>query len=74
MVTILYIDFLDNQGGLTLKSMMGSGRNSHSSKLLWMSLLPARIKKIHTKMKPLEWSQHSPIISFGDFFQMLKDS
>ena len=27
-------------------------------KLLQLSLLPVRMKKIHPKMKPLEWSQH----------------
>ena len=37
---------------------MGSGRNSNSSKLLCMSLLPARMKMIQSKMKGLEWSQH----------------
>ena len=38
--------------------MVESGRNENSSKLLWLSLLPARIKKTHSKMKALEWSQH----------------
>ena len=37
---------------------MGSGRNSNSSKLLCMSLLPARMKMIQSKIKGLEWSQH----------------
>ena len=37
---------------------MGSGRNSNSFKLLWLSLLPARMMKIHSKMKALECSQH----------------
>ena len=37
---------------------MGSGRNSNSSKLLCMSLLPARMKTIQSKMNGLEWSQH----------------
>ena len=32
--------------------------NSTKSKLLWLSLLPGRMKKIHSKMKALEWSQH----------------
>ena len=36
---------------------MGSGRNSNSSKLLCMSLLPARMKMIQSKIKGLEWSQ-----------------
>ena len=36
------------------------GRNSNSSEMLWLSLLPARMKKIHSKMKLLEWPQHFP--------------
>ena len=37
---------------------MGSGRNSNSYKLLWLSLLPARMMKIYSIMKALECSQH----------------
>ena len=33
------------------------GRKSNSFKLLWVALLRARIRKIHSKMKVLEWSQ-----------------
>ena len=44
-------DFLDIQGQLLIES---SG-NFTSSKLLWLSLLPARMKKIHSKTKTLEW-------------------
>ena len=58
MVTTLFIDFPDDQGQLTPKSVMESCQNSNSSKLLWLVLLPARMKKIHPKMKALEWSQH----------------
>ena len=46
---------------------MGSGRNLNSSKPLWSSLLPARMK-IHQKLKALEWSQqflHHKV--YGDF-------
>ena len=50
--TTLFIDFSDP------KSVMESCRQSNSSKLLWLVLLPARMKKIHPKMKALEWSQH----------------
>ena len=57
MVTTLFIDFSHPQGQLTPKSVMESCRNSNPSKLLWLTLLPARMKKIHWKMKPLEWSQ-----------------
>ena len=39
-------------------SVMESCQNSFLSKLLWLVLLSARMKKIHPKMKVLEWSQH----------------
>ena len=58
MVTKLLINFSDAQGQLTPKSVMESCRNSHPPKLLWLVLLSARMKKIHPKMKVLEWSQH----------------
>ena len=58
MLTTLYIDFSDAQGQLTPQSVVGSGGNSNSSKLLWLSSLPARRKKFQSKMKALEWSQH----------------
>ena len=57
VVTTLYIRCSDAQGQLTLKSLMESCQNSNPSKLLWLTLLPARMKKIHWKMKVLEWSQ-----------------
>ena len=37
---------------------MGSDRNLDSFQLLCMSLLPARMKMMRSKMKWLEWSQH----------------
>ena len=52
------LSFLDAQGELTPKSVMESCRNSNSSQLLWLVFLSARMKKIHPKMKVLEWSQH----------------
>ena len=58
MVTTLFINFSDAQGQLTPKSVIESCRNSNSSALLWLVLLSARLKKIHIKMKVLEWSQH----------------
>ena len=58
MFTTLYIDFSDGQGQITLESVEVSSRNWNSSKLSCMSLLPTRMKMIHTKMKELEWSQH----------------
>ena len=58
VVTTLLINFSDAQGQLTPKSVMEFCRNSNSSELLWLVLLSARMKKIHPKMKVLEWSQH----------------
>ena len=58
MFTTLYIDFSDTQGQITLESVVVSSRNWNSSKLSRMSLLPTRMKMIHTKMKELELSQH----------------
>ena len=57
VVTTLFIDFSDAQGQITPKSVMKPCRNSNPSKLLWLTLLPARMEKIHWKMKALEWSQ-----------------
>ena len=45
--------FSGAQGQLTLQSDVGTGRHSNSLKLLWLSSLPARIKKIQLKMKAL---------------------
>ena len=58
VVTTLFTDFSDAQGQLTPKSEKEYCRNSNSFKLLWLVLLPARMKKIHSKKKALEWSQH----------------
>ena len=68
VVTTLFINFSDAQGQLTPKSVMESCRNSKSCELLWLVLLSARMKKIHPKMKVLEWSQHfSHYKSLGNF-------
>ena len=56
--TRLYVDFLDTKGQITPWSVVRSGRNSKSPKLLCMSSLPARMKKIHSKMKSLERPHH----------------
>ena len=58
VVTTLFVNFSDAQGELALKSVMESFLNSNSSQLLWLVLLSARVKKIHLKIKELEWSQH----------------
>ena len=61
VVTTLFIDFSDTQGQLTPKSALESCRNSNPSKLIWLTLLPARMKKIHWKMKALELSTFLPL-------------
>ena len=58
MVTILYFNFSDAQGQITLESVAVSGRNLNSSKLSCISSLSARMKMIQSKMNELEWSQH----------------
>ena len=52
--------FPDAQGQLTLQSLVRSGRIWNSSEMLWMFSLPASMKKIPSKMKALEWTQHFP--------------
>ena len=50
--------FPDAQGQLTPQSLVRSGRISNLSEMLLMSSLPASMKKIRSKMKALECSQH----------------
>ena len=52
--------FPDAQGQLTPQSFVRSSRISNSSEMLWMFSLPASMKKIRSKMKALECSQHFP--------------
>ena len=66
--TTLYLNFSDAQGQITPESVVISGRNLHSSKLLCMSSLPVRMKMIESKMKELECSQDfSHYKSMGGF-------
>ena len=69
VVTTLFNDLSHAQRQLTPKSVMESCRISNPFKLLWLTLLPARMKKIHWKMMALEWSQHYSLI-----FHTLKGS
>ena len=55
--TTIYMDFSDAKGQITLESVVVSGQNLNSSKLLCMSSLPARMRMIESKMKELECSQ-----------------
>ena len=61
--------FRDAQGQLTPQSLVRSGQISNSSEMLYMSLLPASIKKIRSKMKELECSQdfshYNPLGAIG---------
>ena len=70
--TTLYINFSDAQ--ITLELVAVSGRNLNSSKLSCMSLLPARMRMIDSKMKELECSQDFSHYSLWGFFQTLKGS
>ena len=57
MFTTLYFNFSDEQGQITMESVVVSDRNLNSSKLSGMSLLPARMRMIESKMKELVCSQ-----------------
>ena len=70
VVTKLFIEFSDAQWQLTPISVMESFLNSNLAKMLWLFLLPSLMKKIHLKMKALEWSQHfSHYKSIGMFLE-----
>ena len=58
--------FPDAHGQLTPQSLVISGRISNSFEMLWMFSLPASMKKIQSKMKALECSQHFPIITLWE--------
>ena len=72
--TTLYIDFSDAHGQITLELVAVSGRNLNSSKLSCMSLLPARMRMIDSKMKELECSQDFSHYKSIGIFQTLKGS
>ena len=55
-------NFPDAQGQRTLPFWVGSDRISNSFDMLWLSFLPARMKKIKSKTKALECSQHYTLI------------
>ena len=50
--------FPDAQGQLTLQSTVRSGQISNLFETLWLSSLPAKMKKIRSKIGVLECSQH----------------
>ena len=47
--------FPDAQGQLIPQSIVGCGLISNSSATLWLSLSPAKMKKIRSQIKALEW-------------------
>ena len=53
--------FSDAQGQLTPQSLVQSGRNSNSSGILWLSLLPASKKKIQSKTKVRSCAANSKV-------------
>ena len=55
--------FPDAQGQVTTQSMGGSGRISNVYKTLWLSLLPAKMKKIRSKMKVLKCSHYTTFLT-----------
>ena len=59
--------FLDAKGQLTPWSVIQSGRNSNSSEILFMSSLPASIKRIGSKTTEKRWRHHFLIISQWGF-------
>ena len=54
VLTRLYVIFSDAQGQITQQSAVKFFRNSNLFKLLWLSSLPATMKKIKSKTKELE--------------------
>ena len=67
VLTSLYVDFSDAQGQLTPESVVESRRNSNSSLLLWLSLLPSRMK-IQSKIKALECLRHFSHYKYIEMF------
>ena len=70
VLTRLYVNFSDAQGQLTLKSAAEFCLNSNISKLL-LSFLPARMKKIQSKLKELArvLTRFSPLYVYGIVFR-----
>ena len=62
--------FSDVQGQLTPQSVVQSGQNSNTSELLYMSLLPASMRRNGSKTAKKKWrhrfSHHNPICYHGN--------
>ena len=52
--------------GIFPQSKVRSGGIMNSFEMLWLFSLPARMKKIRSKMKALEWSQDFPHFSLWE--------
>ena len=50
--------FPDAQGQLTLQTTVQTGQISNSVETLWLSSIPAKMKKIRSKIEALDCSQH----------------
>ena len=69
VVTTLYSNFSDTQGQITLVLVSVSGRNFSC-----MSLLPARMRMIDSKMKELECSANSEVLGpIWPNFELVRD-
>ena len=70
--------FYDAPQKLTTQSEVGSTLNSNSSKLLWLSLLPARMKKIHKNEEDPIRNEGARVVTtmlhYPSIFRMLKGS
>ena len=57
------------QGQVTLKSVVWFGPKLNSTELLCLSLLPATLMMIRSKLNKLAWRHHFPIISLWEIFR-----
>ena len=58
LVTTLFIDICTRSRAANSEVSDGILSKFEPIQASWLTLLPARMKKIHWKMKALEWSQH----------------
>ena len=61
-----YTSVSDAQWQITPESVVGSGRNLNSYKLLCMSSLPSRMKMIQLKTRTVRGSDYSPAIELSE--------
>ena len=68
VATRLYVHYSNAQGQIIPYSVVGSGRNSNSFKHVCMPLIPARMKKIQSKMNLTSDHNIPPFVSLWRFF------